>query len=493
MNPKYHIARRKYVLDVFKAFAFSLFIAVTALSILFEDENQVVNELTTKESLIILGIFLLTFIIQLILYWMILNRHLFSDQGESFLIEKGLIYKKKIDIPYENIASISIKRNLLSIILGVSKLQIDTGSTVAVMPEASITVDKKYAPAVKDFIEKRKIQEGLTLPSPIGYNQLSDLEENVYYQTKWYQLMYMGILKPGFLIFSLFSVAFSFGFFPIMAQIDTTDNDPMSVMAMIIISLIMIGVAAIFLILFNFIKYYKYQLIIEEKTITYKYGLLNKVEFKLHKNRINAYHITQSLLYRIFHFYELSISVIGIGGTTNEEGNAKIESKSLLPIAKLQLLSSALEDIGLIQETSMLYKPNKYKYLNFIILPMSILTIFTAIPYILLGFDLKNFVFPILVNALIYIVCFVGLYLRLKHHEIYLTKNILSFQRGAFTIKKSYIQKVKIQKVTYRKNPILQLEKIGDIILRYKDLLGIVRMRSYEPEVFDLLVKSIKQ
>ncbi|BCR35507.1 PH domain-containing protein [Mariniplasma anaerobium] len=493
MNPKYHIARRKYIIDILKAFGLSFFIAITALSVLFEDENQTVNELTTKESLIILGIFLLTFIIQLVLYWMILNRHLFSDQDESFLIEKGLIYRKKIDIPYENIHSISIKRSFLNIILGVSRLQLDTGSTAAIMPEASITVDKKYAPAVKEFIEKRKTQEGLTLPSPIDYNKVMDIEEDVYYQAKWYELIYMGLLKPGFLVFSLVSIFISFGFFPLLDQIDTESSDSFALLVVIIVALIMIITGAIFLMLFNLIKYYKYQLIIEEKTITYKYGLLNKVEFKIHKNRINAYHITQSLLYRVFHFYELTVSVIGIGGQTNDEGKAKIESKSLLPITRLQLLSSALEDIGLIQETSMPYKPNKYKYLNFIILPMSILTIFTAIPYILFGIDLKNFVFPILVNALFYIVCFVGLYLRLKHHEIYMTKNILSFQRGAFTIKKSYIQKVKIQKITYRKNPVLQIEKIGDIIVRYKDLLGIVRMRSYEPEIFDLLVKSIKQ
>jgi len=441
--------------------------------------------------LIILSVFLIAFFGQLILYWLILNRHLFSDQNESFLIEKGLFYRKKIDIPYDNIHSIAIKRSLLSIILGLSTLQLDTGSTAtSAIPEASITVDKKYAPVIKDFIEKRKTQEGLSLPSPNNYSENIVLEDNTYYQAKWYELMYMGILKPGFLTFILFLTIIIWGYVPILNQIDAELNEQAIILPLIITYFILIAVGAISFMLFTFLKYYKYQLIIEEKTITYKYGLFNKIEFKLHKNRINAYHVSQSLLYRIFNFYDLTISVIGIGQTT-EDGNMKMESKSLLPITKLDFLDDTLENVGFLQENSLPYKPNKFKYLNFIFLPMVVITFINLLPYVLLKVKLMDNLLSILVNVIIYLIIFWGLSLRLKNHIMYIAKDSLSFQRGAFTIKKSYIKKVKIQKVAFKKNPILQLEKIGHIEIRYKELLGNVRMRNFDPDVFDLLRESI--
>jgi len=492
MNPRYHIAKRKYIYDVLKSFFSSLFLSVFAMSLLFETEEEEILQLSQNQALIIVLIFVISFIIQLILYWMILRRFLFSDQDKSFLIEKGLIIKRKTNIPYKNIHTISIKRRFRDIIFGLSTLQIDTGTTASFKAEANVVVDKAYAPVLKDFIEQKRDNLDTTLPSPDDFDKTQAKEDNQINQLTWSKLMLMGILKPGYLGFAFGISLIVFGFIMTFMGLDNSIllNKAFLYMVALYIGLLLLG--GLGFMLFYLIKYYHYRISIEDQYITYRYGLFNKVEFKLSKTKINAAHINQSLLYRLFGYYELNVSVLGIGDQ-NPDNQIKIESKSLLPISKKDLLDDLLEFIDFqSSDHNKPIHPKKYSKLNFIILPIIPLWLVSIIPYFFMNLDYSRLISPILVHMMTLMVGSIGLFLRLNHHQYRYDNHLYEFQRGPFTIKRSYIKKVRIQMISYQQNPLHLLEDIGNIQVRYKDIGGILTMRSYPYDDFLHIKEQLK-
>lgn len=487
MNPRYHIAKRKYIYDILKSFVTSFFIMGFYISVFFEKEEGELLELTFNQSIISTVVFFLTLIVQLILYWLILKRHLFSNQEESFLIEKGLFFKRRINIPYKNIHTLSIKRRFKDIILGLSCLQIDTGTTSSFMPEANIVLDKSYAPILKQYIEKRKTEKELTMPSPLKFDKTLEESSSPIYQVKWFELLLMGILKKGFLMFVLIITAIFFGIVIPLSSFDPEINRSEFFGLILIIYFSLIIAAAVFAMLFHLIIYFDYQISFNNDSITYKYGLLSKAEFKLPLKRINAIHINQSVLYRIFEYYQLNISAIGIG-EPNEDGQIKPESKSLLPIVKKEIMELFLKQIKYSQMTDILpITPKSYKRTNFVVLPLIFITLLIFLPFLILELDLIAFLPTVLIGLIAYILIIMGLVLRLRQHHFKIFDNIFVFQRGSFTLKKTYIKKEKIQSLIYHKNPILILEKIGHIQVKYKDIAGRISMKNFEPQSFDLI------
>ena len=492
MNPKYHIAKRKYIYDVLKSIFAAFFLATFSIGLLYEQGEEELLELNNQQSLVISIIFLSALIAQLIVYWLILRRYLFSDQEKSFMVERGLFFKRKINIPYKNIHTISLKRRFRDIILGLSTVQFDTGTTNTLGAEAHIVVDKLYAPVLKNFIEQKKNNNPVTLPSPEDFNQMS-LENNQYlYEPKWTKLMAMGILKPGFLTFLLAISVFLFGFIMALISFDQDVKQIESFIILVIIYTISILVVSLGMMLYNLIKYYHYRLYIEGDDITYQYGLLNKVEFKLSKKRVNAIHITQSFLYKLKGYYELNVSALGIGDQVNT-GEMKIESKSLLPITHIETLNILVDFLGYKQNDNQEeYKPKSFKNLNFLSIPILPMVLISVLPYVIFSFNVFDFIIPIMINIIVFIILTFGLILRLKNHRFTIGDNIYLFQRGAFTIKQTLIKKNRIQMVSYKQHPLLLIEKIGDIKINYKDLGGVIRMNSFEPKDFKKLLINVK-
>ncbi|MFA7075797.1 MAG: PH domain-containing protein [Candidatus Izemoplasmatales bacterium] len=480
MNNKYHIAKRKFIYDIIAAVGSSFVIAVLSISVLYDKGEEEILELTNSQSIVILLIFITALMVQLILRWMIMRRLLFSDQGKTFLIEKGLFFKRRINIPYSNIHSISLKRRFRDIILGLSLVQFDTGTTASVTPEAHIVVDKNYAPVLKDFVEQKKKNIDIILPSPTEFNKMENTEKNYLYNLKWHQVFFMGVLKPGFLIFILTFTVLMFGFVSVILQSDSDIVMTSTYPILIVIYFCGIILGALTFMIFSLFKFYNYRLSINESDITYQYGLLNRVEFKISKNRINAIHINQSLLYRLFGYFELNVSVLGVGNSLSSEEN-KIESKALLPMGKTDILNTIFNQLNSNKLDEVLpTKPKSFKYLNFIILPISFLIIINLFFYILLQINLIEYIVPILTNLVVILVAVFGLILRLKNHNFKVENNMVMFQRGAYTIRQSYIKSNRIQMIAYKQNPILLLEKIGNIQINYKDLGGVLYMKSYE-------------
>lgn len=491
MNPKYHIAKRKYIYDVLKSIFTSFIISSFSIGLLYEKAEEELLELSTSQSLVISTIFLSTLLVQLILYWLILRKYVFSDQDKSFLIEKGLFFKRKINIPYKNIHTISIKRRFRDLILGLSTLQFDTGTTTTIAPEGNIVVDKAYAPVLKKFIEEKRNNKNISLPSPQDFNQDEKEYIEYLYEAKWTKLLLLGFLKQGFLLVALLISVILFGFVMSITRFDPEINHKELLIILIIIYFIVLILILIILMLYYLFKFYRYRLNIEGDSISYRYGLFNKVEFKLSRKRINAIHINQSILFRFFGYYELSVSALGIGDNFGNSEN-KIESKSLLLMVKKHTMNELISFLGYpATDDFQLLKPKKFRLLNFIYLPILFLLIINIPIYIFLSFHIIDFIVPVIMNILLSVLYIIGLFLWMNNHIIGKNENTYFLQKGAFTLKKTMIKKTRIQMITYQQNPLLLIEKIGNIKISYKALGANICMRNYESSDYILLKESL--
>ena len=104
-------------------------------------------------SLIELAVVLsIIFLIASTLQW---YYYYFYVQNEQFIIEKGVLSKDRIQIPFERIQTVNITQNVIQQVLGVVGLTIDTAGSAAKEMEIA-ALPRPYAQALRDYLLERK-------------------------------------------------------------------------------------------------------------------------------------------------------------------------------------------------------------------------------------------------------------------------------------------------------------------------------------------------
>lgn len=483
---KYHIAKRKFITDVIMIILFGFMLFFGILTMIFgDDEGEFV--LTNQQLTVSMIIAISAFIVVVILDWIIIRRHVFYEDGKHFVVEKGLFFKSKVEIPFEHIHTTSLKRNLIHMIIGVSKVQVDTGAIMGVASEANLLVNKHYAKRLKDYLEHKKEDDSLTLPSP--YEEGNDREEDeAFYRVKWYQLLLMGIAQTWVLIGLCLLIAASIFFFYLESITNFVDVDVTATwIAILLMAVGIIIVAA----LYHVIHYYGYELRIDGDAISYQYGLFQRTQFRLHKKRLNAMTLHQPPLYRLMKRYTLEASVIGIQISTGDDGNQS-ESTYLMPIVKADQLCELLNLLGYeaLMEKEVIH-PKTYRALNFIYLPL-LLELFVMTFFGLMFYEAPG---SMLLFSLLFIWVFIWLLfinvLYHKQHGYHLYDDELLIQNGALTLKRTLVKHHRIQAVYYKQGPILLLEKTGRIHIVFKGLAKNRRLLFYNHSHFVQLSQEI--
>ncbi|VEU81043.1 PH domain-containing protein [Haploplasma axanthum] len=491
-NNKYHIAKKSYI-SVIVTGILSIAISIFGLIVIvFGDENEklVITSGLPLTLIIIGGVVLL--ILFLIISWILVNKHVFYDNNDNFIIEKGWLFKRKIAIPYDKIHSIGLKRNIIDLMLGTTKVEFDTGTTVATGSEGRLPLDKDYALVLKEFLEKKKDNPNLVLPSPIDKFETINSEKEVFYRATNKNLLKMGILRQPYLITVMIMI---FYFLIIMYPIIISDksNDSTTVFGLLIAMIVAIIVLTIFFAVYSLIVYYRYELNIDGDSLEYQYGLISKTNYKINKKRINAVHLKQSFLYRLFKKYSLEVSVLGIGDARdNNDNKSSTESKYLMPYANLEEVTSILKYLGYEEVLDNEFiKPKKYRLLNYVVIPGIFISLLHFLPLIFLLDKIAIVYLPTVITGIIsYFFCITLLFLRLKNKG-YNIKNKFISRTGALSIKTTIINKSKIQSLNFYQSPIYLIERLGIINVKYKELFGTIRLQGYEIEEFEKLKKDI--
>lgn len=433
-------------------------------------------------------IYVLIFLVVGFLIYIVIRKHKFYDAGDFFVVEKGLLWKRKVKLSYKQINTVSVKRSLLDLLLKTAKLEFDSGAVLSPMPEVKLHLNLDYAKYLKDYLDNKKDNQSLVLEGPKNFiKPIKEEDDNIIYQVKKRSLLLKGVISQGALL-AVFILSIVMTTILNAAYVngasnpnpDVTINELQAILVALMLSLVIV----IFIMIFDLILYYGYKVINNKDSIEYEYGLLSKHSFKFDKNKINAIYVKRSLLYRLFKRYSLEISVIGIGDDVSNEQNQKKESKYLLPIAtkeELELVLDVLNAKELLNED--FNRPIKYAKLNLIILPLIIPTIVFIILFTSL-LMINNMYYLICLNTiLIYLVIVIYYTLRYYYHG-YKLKEKLLVQTGSFTINKALIKKESIQLISYNNGPIRRWIGIGNVNFHYRSLLKTVIVKGLVYEDF---------
>jgi uncharacterized membrane protein YdbT with pleckstrin-like domain len=77
-------------------------------------------------ALIVLGIFVISFLLGFFIAWLIYINYKFSLEEDSLKIKRGILNKEEIAIPYRQIQDVDITRDLSFLMLGLSRIAILT-------------------------------------------------------------------------------------------------------------------------------------------------------------------------------------------------------------------------------------------------------------------------------------------------------------------------------------------------------------------------------
>lgn len=96
----------------------------------------------------------LWFIVAYLWSWLIYRTYRFKLNDKIFQKETGILSKKCVIIPIENIQNIEVNRPLFSRLLGLSELQIETSSAHSLSDGRLLGIDKHDAENLKNSILK---------------------------------------------------------------------------------------------------------------------------------------------------------------------------------------------------------------------------------------------------------------------------------------------------------------------------------------------------
>ncbi len=484
---KYHISKRRYITDILSAIFSTFFIWIFVLEMFFSDDEENII-MTDQEAMIAIIIGVVCLVVLLVLLWMIMRRHVFYNQNKQFVVEKGLFIKRKVEIPYEHIHTISLKRNIIHMILGVTKLQVDTGAIMGVVSEADLLLNKSYAIQLKAYLEEKKDDATLVMPAP-NKDQVIKKDEQVFYKAKWYQLGLIGLLQSWVPV--LFVTGISITMFLAYLDSYTVMDEAFSVLGAVIGVCSVFIAAVIVTTLVYVIVYFGYELNIDGDYIEYQYGLINKVSFKLHKKRINALTLKQALGFRLFNYYALEASVIGIHATSGNNNNQS-ESQYFMPIVKLDKLNELLALLDYKQLIDQDIKhPQRLRKFNFIVFPMSFIVIFLGLFAATIFDEQGSSIYYSLFIILPVSLLMISFMLYYRQHGYQLYDDKLLIQQGMFTLKKTLVKNTRIQSTKYVQGPILLLERTGNIHIVFKGLARNRILQYFEKSDFETLNQKL--
>ncbi|HCQ17381.1 MAG TPA: hypothetical protein DIU20_14025, partial [Cryomorphaceae bacterium] len=220
----------------------------------------------------------------------------FYVRGNQLIIEKGVISRDKITVPFDRIQSVHINQNIVQRMLNVVALKIDTaGSAVKEMEIAAL--ERSYARKVQEFLMRMK-NESRGEEEEV-YTEDGDLqvggEAIPLVQLSVSDVLRVGItenhLRSGFV---LFAVVFGYiwQFEEYLQDFEPYLESQKNFVAHRWLQLLPFAIAAFFVIavglslIQTFLRYYGLRFFIDKRGAQLVSGLLKRVEYQIPLNKI---------------------------------------------------------------------------------------------------------------------------------------------------------------------------------------------------------------
>ncbi len=489
------------------------FIIALALSLFF------IKEFSTS-SIAFLGILLLSIIFQILKFL----STTYEITKDIFLVRKGIISKKKIEIPLETITTVDITQSLFFQLLRVSTVRVET--TVQTLDSTDdlnviLALKKEEALHFKNTILNNKDSLDInTEETPKVEMNSSHVVDSIKLPAG--RIFILGLLqsKLGYMILPITAVVSLMGILPAIFREyieEAVSNDVIeplltifsesdisylienfTIYLVILISILIIAMyltGTVLSIIFTLIKYAGYTIKRDSRAMYINYGLFNKKAFSLTNEKISGILIKQSLLMRIFGYYSVMVYAIGYG---NNATNNSSTIAFFLPIGRkddiVNLLNSFLPEISIETDFDRNRKKTlKYFLLNSPILFLLVLTISTNILFVQL--ELSKYIYAALpFMYLLVLLQLIKYILRYKNEKISIKPTTISHVRSGFGKEITHLKIDLIETATFKTTATKIRHNIGHLVIQFFGPIGSSRLtaKNFRQSDFVKLSSTLK-
>lgn len=416
----------------------------------------------------------------------------FWIENNKFHYHDGVFVKREKELNIRRIDSVDITEPLYLRIFGASRLKVTTpgeGLTIAVMKKTQAVKLQDTLYQEKEKLESDEVtnrEENHAVSTPVdASNETTITEEQAVVETKEREVLYemtgrMLILMAmtsgalgSFLAIVVgltgsFSAAFIEdiieGYFEIF---ETYIRMP--VVAVSIAVILFVVVAYTIGTILIAIKYYNYKLMKRNDDLIVEYGLLEKKHQSVNIKRVQGIVIQDSVIRRLFGFYNLSVIISSDSLSTSEGGN-KI---TLLPFVRRKQLYEIIHDI--FPNYHMEVPPRKVpvrayrRFFQIQALLIATATVVTQIYFFQYAWIIGTFLFIIITVSGVYSARNTGYRIEDEHDEINMMSTVF-FNRSHYAMKRNRV----IHLSTYS-HPLLRFDNLA--IIHVKMAAGLLGER----------------
>ncbi len=386
----------------------------------------------------------------------------YSIVNQEFIYKGGVLNKKKITIPFENIMNIDYEQNVVQQVLDVGKLKIETaGSNKEEIELYAITLDKIKEIRKIIFEEKAIIQKvDTTLDDGTTNEESVSSKRELIYQLSNINLLKSGLtanhLETGGIILALI---FSFGQrlqdWKILGDYDEYEENiynfvgTLKLFVLVIILFLIISV--IVSIVRQLIVYFEFRFYRTSDGFYISRGLFNKKLLAVKDQKIQSIYYKQNILRRLIGMYDFHLQKIG-----------DVKQVIHIPGMDIQTVDKTISILypDFLQRDFTFHKISHYYFQRALLFTL----IFTSIiASLLIWFELYLGLIPLMLLSSYLIINF---YLKYKKFQFAIDDDYVVVNGGRFGTKKKIVPISKIQIVSTTDSPYQRNKGLRTIEIR---------------------------
>lgn len=458
-----------------------VFIVAMFLSVFSNEyEDDIPMEFNIQFSLILVLILIAVILLAvgtiLLIAFLQWRNTYFSADESGITVEKGVMYKRKLVMPFEKINTVDIGINIFQRIIGTCTLKINSGaaSETGEVDNADMKLYFKLEDGqrIRDFILARNIEnnhdEAKVCDEDNNCGEAFKAGFGDFFLYGLTQSKLVNLLVSVIGIFSFIIGITGADYFISAAENLHIERYVMYLSIFKIICFLIIGwfvlyiISTVFSVAVSFIHYFNFTVRRTKDSIAIEYGLINLKKYTLPVRNIHAVITSQSFLQQLLGL--CSVTAVSVG-----YGNEKNETALLFPLVKMKKLNEILGEYLPEYTIEDNYVPRVKKAL-----PWKIAT--SVIRWVILGLAVcipvtmifgSSYLYSFWMFALLVpIGVFKGI-MRYKNSRIGYSEKTINVMRGCLSRSITHIKMESIQSVTTHGSVIYRKYGLADYTVDY--------------------------
>ena len=427
---------------------------------------------------------------------------------DHLIVRKGFISKSVQEVPLSSITSVDVSAKVFYRIFGAKKLTVDNGSNLS-STESKISMifsGKRAEELQKILVSHKKAETGTeNVETAVQAAPVAGESYSVRHISPASELLLMGLLKSkGSMFWKLVAAVFALygAASTYLSWIVDTGNLTEQAAGLFLglgigLGRTVLGLTLIFFLLSaiagavgTFIRYYNFTVREDEKNIRISYGLLNKKDYVLPKEKISGFNFEQSLFMRFVGKGCLYVYAVGYG-----EGGSSAEEPLLMPFVKredaYEAVSSFLGcDIGSYEPV----RPAKNAAPLFFLTFGSAFFIFvTAAAFVVSGMDMAAWLEDVWIFAIFLVMYLAGRWLCYRHTAVSASFDAVSVTSGGYKTKNVFLKMRNVESCEASSSGLKRKLRARNIKIRQFASAGsaVHDIKNVPESVFDMITEKM--